>query len=509
MKGINVSAKAIDTDLEHVFYRYGRPPAIIRAFFNNGVKIESYINSESELFCVFYYNGSNLCTHSRVIAAGVPDMRVLPQIVPLQKDEMIVSEDTLQKNRFSKRTSGNFRNNLLLHKDDTLMQKLKEMITETWSRLQIQEVLKDSDGRNVYLQMRDGDFVTEIYYMGHGIQMWLQTLWFIALSSPESIVILDEPDVYMHADLQRKLVRMLLSHFHQVIIATHSVEIISEVFPENILIVDRSMAESRLADDYPVLQNAISGLESIHNLALSRLLSDKKGVFIEGNDITILRVFYDTLFSKNVMPLDHIPHVSTGGWNGWQMWSSYSEQLLSVQPDFKLYFIFDRDYHTADEIDKRKREAQSRRIRMHIWARKEIENYVICESAIARFICSKRNDLDKSSVTHEVGELIENIFNELKASIAYAMADASHRIEKQKEYSTLHIKALSDVENNWKSKRDRLSLAPGKEVMKRVSDQCKKRYNVSFSAVQIAAAMTPDEIDEEVQELLGRIKDGV
>ena len=39
----------------------------------------------------------------------------------------------------------------------------------------------------------------------------------------------------MHPDLQRKLLKYVRRNFQQVIIATHSIEIISEVDSENIL----------------------------------------------------------------------------------------------------------------------------------------------------------------------------------------------------------------------------------------------------------------------------------
>jgi energy-coupling factor transporter ATP-binding protein EcfA2 len=52
-------------------------------------------------------------------------------------------------------------------------------------------------------------------------------------------LILDEPDVYLHADLQRRLIRCLNVGRSQVIVATLSVEIISEVVPDQILVVDK------------------------------------------------------------------------------------------------------------------------------------------------------------------------------------------------------------------------------------------------------------------------------
>lgn len=251
--GINVSAKAIDTDLEQIFTAYGNPPAIIEAFFTEDVKIQIYIGNETDIFAVFYKCGSCIYNRKKVLDNGVPNVCVLPQIVPLVRDEVYVTHETLQRNKFSKRISGNFRNDLLVNKESENYRKLQESIEKTWGSVQISSVELDSGSSKVYLNMRDTDFVSEIYYMGHGIQMWLQTLWFVVSSAPDSIIVLDEPDVYMHADLQRKLVRLLKDQYTQTIIATHSIEIMSEVLPENILIIDRRKDKSVMADDYPVL----------------------------------------------------------------------------------------------------------------------------------------------------------------------------------------------------------------------------------------------------------------
>ncbi len=107
-------------------------------------------------------------------------------------------------------------------------------------------MIKTRDGlkpdSELHLEVRNEDFVGEIGLMGHGLQMWLQTMWFLALSKDAQTVILDEPDVYMHPDLQRRIIRFLRNRHPQCIITTHSVEILSEVRPEEILVVERRRA---------------------------------------------------------------------------------------------------------------------------------------------------------------------------------------------------------------------------------------------------------------------------
>ena len=85
--------------------------------------------------------------------------------------------------------------------------------------------------------VQDGHFVAEVGRMGHGLQIWLQAIWFLVRSDRSQTLILDEPDVYLHADLQRKLIRHLLTLPNQTILTSHSVEILSEVAPDQILIV--------------------------------------------------------------------------------------------------------------------------------------------------------------------------------------------------------------------------------------------------------------------------------
>ena len=65
------------------------------------------------------------------------------------------------------------------------------------------------------------------------------------------------------------------------------------------------------------------------------------------------------------------------------------------------------------------------------------------------------------------------------------------------------------MESTWNDYQGIISKIPGKEVLKALSEQCKQKYNVSFSAQQIASVMTKEEISDEIFEVLEKIKDGV
>jgi hypothetical protein len=156
-----------------------------------------------------------------------------------------------------------FRNQLLLHKSD--WKSFKRIAEDSWPGLQVRELrtIAGSPRASLNLAIRDGDFVGEVSLMGHGLQMWLQTMWFLARTEPNSIVVLDEPDVYMHPDLQRRLLNLVRGRFAQLLIATHSVEIIADVDPKSILSIDRHAPTSTFVTDLPGVQHVIDQLGGV------------------------------------------------------------------------------------------------------------------------------------------------------------------------------------------------------------------------------------------------------
>jgi hypothetical protein len=61
--------------------------------------------------------------------------------------------------------------------------------------------------------------------------------------------------------------------FPQVVVATHSVEIVADLDPADILIVDRSQSKSRFADTLPAVQRLIDRIGGVHNVKYPRCLN--------------------------------------------------------------------------------------------------------------------------------------------------------------------------------------------------------------------------------------------
>ena len=206
-------------------------------------------------------------------------------------------------------------------------------------------------------------------------------------------MILDEPDVYMHADLQRRLIRLVKSRNPQLIIATHSIEIMAEVEPDEILVVDQGRREAKFADSVPAVQRVIDQIGGVHNLNLARLSTSKKCLLLEGKDIEILKQFQNTLIPASTEPLDAVPNMSVGGWGGWN-YAVGSKMFLrnALGEEVIAYCLLDSDYHTREAISARYGDAKRVGVRLHIWQRKEIE---ITSWFLARYVEQYSQDQGK------------------------------------------------------------------------------------------------------------------
>ncbi len=253
--------KNLEINLQSVFHNYSDPPAIVRAKFASGEIIEVAITNDGIIARRTRVNSvrEDCCPRlSRV--------SILPQVGPVAREERLLTEDYVRGALSSTLAPMHFRNQLYLLKEQ--FQTFKDSAEQTWPGLRIRDletIEQLPDPTLLSLLVEDQHFTAEIAWMGHGLQMWLQMIWFLSRAIDHETVILDEPDVYMHADLQRRFVRFVRSRHQQVIIATHSSEIMAEVLPDDILVVDRAREKSDFASSLPAVQKYPSGEVAIGN----------------------------------------------------------------------------------------------------------------------------------------------------------------------------------------------------------------------------------------------------
>lgn len=176
----------------------------------------------------------------------------------------------------------------------------RTLFQQTWNGIRISEFISEDSKYDDYLSLMlmDDGFVAEASNFGHGLQMWLQIVWFLSRTSSENIVVLDEPDVYMHPEQQQKLVLLLRERFLQTILSTHSRPIIDSCGEQDLLWLHRNLEVSKHGIDEKTyelqlekhradsVKNAkrVSSRKTLHELKLSLYDTAKVSIWYDNEE---------------------------------------------------------------------------------------------------------------------------------------------------------------------------------------------------------------------------------
>jgi len=239
-RGVSPDSSTVQIDLRTVFFRYNPPPAVINCRFANGTTVTTFLGPDEGVHsCLFDQAGNGVVGNREAKRLGLPSISVLPQIGPLEQTETMLHKAYIQRCLDGHLSSRHFRNQIRFNYK--LYEPYCNLVRESWPSIFLDEFISPDaiHGDELALFVREQGFVAEVSSFGHGIQMWLQIVWFLTRTSTDSVVILDEPDVYMHPTLQQKLIDLVKGRFVQCIISTHAAPIIESIDGRNILEVNR------------------------------------------------------------------------------------------------------------------------------------------------------------------------------------------------------------------------------------------------------------------------------
>lgn len=484
--GVSPNVENMNISDRGIFYLYGDAPAIIEAEFNNGTSIKAYVGEWLSIFAVIYDSDGCPARNSREVKnIDIPRIEVLPQISAVLENEKVIKKSTVDGNRATRLASRNFRNQLYYYPE--AFPQFKSLVESTWENLRVSPVEADftEDGQMLSFFIQVQAFWAEIAWMGHGLQMWLQTMWFISQCPENTIVVLDEPDVYMHADLQRKLLRLITPMFNQLIIATHSLEIIEEVTPDNIIPIDSNKSEINPIENNTSLLFISRMLGSPFNIDLARMFISNKFLIWEGDDSSrkVLSAFQSVLFPHDLYPLINLPKAYISDWSEIDKVISISEFFSQNDMKLQVYAIINSNYHTSEEISRTNNKARDKNLNLHILSKHEIENYAIKPSIILRYILKNKR---KGTATEEsVSNLIDCILENMKDAL---IIDSKDKV--------------------FRKSKDTSDIISGREFFNILSSLTEDEFGITISARQLIPYFRPNEVPNEIKEIIELIMGG-
>jgi ABC-type multidrug transport system ATPase subunit len=421
-----VSLSAIGFEYESVHHRYeSDSPAVIIAKLTNNCSVTVVIGDDpAAVFCQLAEPGSKKVNNRNLSSnPKFGQILVMPPIGHLLVHEPPISDDYLRKNTVGYRAHRHLRNHM--QKNPLEFLTFKSVIEDSWTSLQFgnMSLVTREEGSEYQVSVRDGPFVSEIGMQGSGLQAWAQIVWFLARSPKSSIIVLDEPDVYLHADLQRKLLKILGSlHFQQNIIATHSIEMISDVQCGEIILIKKRDRVSRPLSSMDEMQSAIESIGTVHNLQLSKLANSGSVLFLEGKDKSFLSEIAYKMGPRIFDRLSAIPSFPVGGFNNWPRAALTAKAFHENSSGrVKSYIILDRDYKAHQEVNSIIERAKNDNLSVICWNKKEIENYLIKAGAIARVI---ENSVGYAVPVNEIQSIIDEICEEMIGELEGQVAES-------------------------------------------------------------------------------------
>jgi predicted ATPase len=493
--GFSTTFKTVNFDFENTTYnQHQEEPSKIEVRFRNKTTLTLWLEAEGQANFVQVRSATGEPVMSRAQArrCGMTPIYVMPPINRVIPKEELLNPETVRAQSYGRLAYRHFRNQL--HIDEESYPAWLDIIQRTWHGLRVEsfDAGVGDGGNELSLIVADPPFVSEIAWVGSGLQAWMQIMWFLCRTPRISSIVLDEPDAYLHADLQRKLIKITAEmDFLQLSIATHSTEIISDVDPHSIIVVKKRNRYSIKPAKKERVQSIIDDLGSRHNLQLAKLAEARRVIVYEGDDQKFLSQIALKLGDGIYNSFMLVPYFDIAGVQNWREAVGAAKALAAATADHvSAFLVIDRDYRAVDEIKEIATIAQGAGLKFHCWSRKEIENFFVSHRIIARFVTACGNRLMHHD---EAKALIQECADGLVEHCVGVIAD--QYFSGDRELAERHFQSISDG-------RQLADVVGGKRLISAISSRLQKSWGCQVSAINLCRFAAEDELDGEIINLV-------
>lgn len=362
---------------------------------------------------------------------------------------------------------------------------------------------------------RENRMSREIFWAGFGFQVWCQLLTHISRATESSILVVDEPEIYLHPDVQRQLLGILRDINPDVLLATHSTEIMGEADPDEILLVEKNKRSAERLKDIEGIQKALDAVGSIQNITLAQLARTKKILFVEGlHDYRIIRRFSKKVGYLELFSSVDITPIESGGFSSWDKIKALSWGLnKTIGASIFIGAVYDHDFWCDEEIAEIQSELDSHLDFAYIHKHKEIENYLLIVVVLERALRKAIQDREKrTGTTIELSENIEAILIRIteERKNDYQSQYLAKRSEflrnRGKDVATINAATLRDFNLKWNVLDVRLTIVSGKEILKALRTEIEALYGVNLTDIKIIDEFKKDEIPIDLISLINSLE---
>jgi hypothetical protein len=511
--GHKIDLTAASVAEENIFFNYDDSrPATVKFRLSNGNELLLYFPEQETCYLIPDASAQSIRTAAAFRKHFNCPIGFVPILGPVEHNEPLYEKEAARLALYNYRAARNFRN-IWYHYPEQFEQ-FRSLLKQTWPGMDVQPPVRDPSHKRTLLHMfcPEERIPREIFWAGFGFQVWCQMLTHLIQSSESSLFLIDEPDIYLHSDLQRQLLGLLRNLGPDVLLATHSTEIVTEAETDDIVLINKKRTRAKRISNPSQLEDVFRALGSNMNPILTQLAKTRRAVFVEGKDFQILGKFARKLGSNKVANRSDFAVIPVEGFNPEKIKNLKSGMETTLGSSILTAAILDRDYRSDSERNAIRTECLTFCDHVSIHERKEIENFLLIPSAIDR--AAARRVADRSSRSGkaqkyalDAEKLLEEFATNRKSYVTAQFLASRRQFERTHtpglHEATINESALNDFESAWQSLESRLRVVPGKDALSYLNQRLQQDYSISVTATGVIDAMTPAEVPAEMKTLVG------
>ncbi len=370
---------------------------------------------------------------------------------------------------------------------------------------------------------RDSRVGFDLNNSGSGIMQILQTISAILRYCPEKtkVVLIDEPDVHLHNNLQVRFFNILMKMQRelgiQMIISTHSTAMIQNADPADVIPILSNAKVNRGLTCGAEVQQAIADRLDAYELGKAKISG--KIAFFEDSNLEVYEKMAYVLKIDSFSGVNTIPVIRGRGKDD-KLPFTLSPVLREILGrEIEIHVIRDSDGMPMETREKLMEYARRHNVKLHILSRYEIENYILDPELICRTLRNEaKNDGKTLPTVSEVRDKINEellqtirggiykysiILNEILYKIKrnllgdrdYTSDSASHEMEAvYREYYE-----VSDP-------KELLRIGMGKQACANIFRWLNEERGLQISKKSMLLNLQPEEVCEEIKELLNDLR---